>query len=78
MDSVTTMLAKGTQPEEICKTALEGFQIEKLDEFRVHYACNCSKEKFARAMLTIGALSLIHIYSCLALLVWEKHILPKL
>lgn len=55
MDSVTTMLAKGTQPEEICKTALEGFQIEKLDEFRVHYACNCSKEKFARAMLTIGA-----------------------
>lgn len=55
LDPVTTMLAKGLGPEEMCQTALEGFQVEKLDEFQVHYVCNCSKERFARMLLTLGA-----------------------
>ena len=53
MDSVTTMLAKGLSLEDMCNLALKGFQVEKLDEFKVGYACNCSKERFARVLLTL-------------------------
>lgn len=55
MDSVTTMLAKGISPLDMCKIALEGFEIDVLDEFNIHYKCNCSKEKFENMLLTIGA-----------------------
>lgn len=54
LDSVTTMLAKGLTPEEMCLTALEGFQVETLDTFPVHYVCNCSKERFAGILLTLS------------------------
>lgn len=53
MDSVTTMLAKGLSLEEMCHLALKGFQVEKLDETKVGYACNCSKERFTRVLLTL-------------------------
>jgi len=53
LDSMTTMLAKGLSLEEICGLALKGFQVEKLDEFHVGYACNCSKERFSRVLLTL-------------------------
>lgn len=55
LEPVTTMLAKGFGPEDLCRTALAGFQVEKLDEFPVHYACNCSKERFAGVLLTLDA-----------------------
>ncbi len=54
LDSVTTMLAKGLAPEEMCRQALKGFEMEILDEFSIHYVCNCSKERFARGLLTLG------------------------
>ena len=55
LESVTTMLAKGMTVEEICRKALDGFEVEVLDQFPVNYVCNCSKERFANAMLTLGA-----------------------
>lgn len=55
LDSVTTMLAKGISLEDMCRRALEGFTVEILDETAVHYACNCSKERFGNALLTLGA-----------------------
>ena len=45
LDSVTTMLAKGMSALEMCKAALDGFEVEVLDEFEVKYVCGCSKEK---------------------------------
>ncbi len=54
LEAVTTMLAKGISPEEMCRKALEGFSVEVLDEMPVRYACNCSKERFAGALLTLG------------------------
>lgn len=55
MESVTTMLAKGICLEDMCRKALKGFEMEILDEFQVHYACNCSKLRFENALLTLGA-----------------------
>lgn len=53
LEPVTTMLAKGMQIEDMCKTALKGFEMEILDEFPVSYACNCSKERVERAIATL-------------------------
>lgn len=59
LESVTTMLAKGMTLEEMCALALDGFQMEILDETKVHYACNCSKERFAAGLLTLGEQELL-------------------
>lgn len=53
LESVTTMLAQGLTPFEMCQKALAGFQVEVLDTFDVHYVCNCSKEKFADMLCTL-------------------------
>lgn len=45
LEPVTTMLAKGMSVLDICNKALEGFEVEVLDEFPVSYVCGCSKEK---------------------------------
>ncbi len=45
LDSVTTMLAKGMSTLDMCKEALNGFEVEVLDEFEVKYVCGCSKDK---------------------------------
>lgn len=45
LEPVTTMLAKGMDVLTICKTALDGFEVEVLDEMPVDYVCTCSKGK---------------------------------
>lgn len=53
LEPVTTMLAKGMSMEEICRTALSGFEMEILDEYKVGYACDCSRERVVRAISTL-------------------------
>lgn len=53
LEPVTTMLAKGMSVEEMCRVALEGFEVEVLDEIPVHYACTCSREKYYNALSTL-------------------------
>ena len=55
LPSVTTMLAQGMTIEEMCQKALKGFQMEILDEYKVGYACTCSKERVERALMTLPA-----------------------
>ena len=50
LEPVTTMMAKGLTPEAMCRHALEGFDVEVLDESEVHYACTCSLEKVKNAI----------------------------
>ncbi len=54
LEPVTTMLAKGMTAEEMCHTALQGFEVERLDELPVRYGCTCGKEKYAAALITLG------------------------
>ncbi len=58
LESMTTMLAKGMSLEEICSAVLKSFEVDKLDETPVHYACTCSKEKYAAGLITLGATEL--------------------
>lgn len=50
LEPITTMLAKGMQMEEICRRALDGFEVEVLDESTVAYTCNCSRERVINAI----------------------------
>lgn len=45
LDTVTTMLAKGLSALDMCKAALDGFEVEVLQELEIKYVCGCSKEK---------------------------------
>lgn len=58
---VTTMLTMGLTPEDICREVLKDFSLELLDEFEPVYECNCSKERFARGLLTLGKEELTEI-----------------
>ena len=55
LDSVTTMLAKGMSALDMCKAALDGFEVEVLDEFEIKYVCGCSKEKIAALIAAMPA-----------------------
>lgn len=54
MEPVTTMLAKGMSTLDMCKTVLEGFEVEVLDEFPVKYVCSCSREKILGLIKDMG------------------------
>lgn len=54
IEPITTMLAKGMSIMEICEKALDGFEVEKLDESDIGYVCNCSREKVERAFLVMS------------------------
>lgn len=58
LEPMTTMLAKGMTLEQICDEALKSFEVDKLDETAIHYACTCSKQKYANALITLGATEL--------------------
>lgn len=61
LDPITAMLAKGLTLEEMCRQALRGFTMEILDETPINYVCNCSKERFARGLLTLGPQELLSL-----------------
>ncbi len=51
---VTTMLAEGLTPEEICKAVLSEFPMQLLDTQKVEYKCDCSTERVTRALIGAG------------------------
>ena len=54
LDPVTTMLDKGMTPEQILETVLEGMDVEYTDTMPTQFACNCSKERVEKALISIG------------------------
>ena len=54
LPAVTSMLADGLTPLEICKKILPDFQVELLDEHVCEYRCNCTRERVERALISAG------------------------
>lgn len=52
--SVTSMLEEGKTPEEILSILLDGLSMEILDTIPTEFYCNCSKERVAKAIISIG------------------------
>lgn len=51
---VSSMLDSGMTPDEIAVKAMNGLDIQKLDEEKFEYKCNCSREKAQRALMSAG------------------------
>ena len=62
LEPVTTMLAKGMSVLDICKKALEGFEVEVLDEMPVKYVCTCSREKLENVLIGLSDEELRDMY----------------
>ena len=54
IEPVTTMLAKGMTPEEICRTVLSDLELDILDTAAPVYRCNCSKQRVEAALISTG------------------------
>lgn len=54
VSSVTALLDQGLSPEEILGVLLEGMELQITDTMPVSFQCNCSKERVARALISIG------------------------
>lgn len=52
---VTTMLAEGLTPEQICETVLPEFKMQYLDSETVEYKCDCSVDRVTAALIGAGA-----------------------
>ncbi len=61
LEPVTTMLAKGMDSEAMARKALEGFEVEVLDSYPVHYRCTCSKDRVQAAIATLQPEEVEHL-----------------
>ncbi len=54
MKPITVLLDEGKTIEEIVKIALTGFEVEVLEEQTAAYKCNCSRERFEKALKSLN------------------------
>lgn len=54
LPSVTTMMEQGMNCEDIAMKVLEGLDPNVLDDFKVEYKCDCSRERVEQALISIG------------------------
>lgn len=52
--SVTSMLDAGLMPEDILKEIFGDISFEIMDKIPAKFACNCSKERVTKALLSVG------------------------
>ncbi len=54
IEPITKMLDRGMTPEEICRVTLKDLELEVLDTAEPEYLCNCSRERVAQALISMG------------------------
>ncbi len=52
--SVTTLLNEGYTPEKLLERLLEGLNLEINDRVPAEFWCNCSKDRVAKALISVG------------------------
>ena len=55
VDSVTALLDAGCTPEQLLERLLGGMGLEINDKVEAAFSCNCSKERVAKALISLGA-----------------------
>lgn len=51
---VSELFRTGMTPEQVCMRLLQGMEPNLLDESEVRYFCDCSRERVARALMSLG------------------------
>ena len=54
IDSVSRMVDSGMTPQDVIDTVFAGLPYDILDTADVGYVCPCSRERYARALLSLG------------------------
>ncbi len=54
INSVTNLLEEGHTPESLLEKVLEGFDVQINEKMDTRFRCNCSKERVAKASISIG------------------------
>ena len=54
LGSVSQLVANGKTAQEIIAMAFEGIPFDIFDEMDIDYVCNCSREKYHRALVTLN------------------------
>ena len=54
INSVTNLLEEGHTPESLLEKVLEGFDVQINEKMDTRFRCNCSKERVAKALISIG------------------------
>lgn len=54
INSVTNLLEEGHTPESLLEKVLEGFDVQINEKMDTRFQCNCSKERVAKALISIG------------------------
>lgn len=54
LQPITTLLSNGMTPEQIVHAALPKLQMELLEEHEACYSCTCSRERFQKALQSLG------------------------
>ena len=54
LESISLMIAKGESVESILKKIYKDIAFDILDSCEAKYRCNCSKDKYAAALITLG------------------------
>lgn len=54
INSITNLLEEGHTPESLLEKVLEGFDVQINEKMDTRFRCNCSKERVAKALISIG------------------------
>ena len=54
INSVTNLVEEGHTPESLLEKVLEGFDVQINEKMDTRFCCNCSKERVAKALISIG------------------------
>ena len=54
INSVTNLLEEGHTPESLLEKVLKGFDVQINEKMDTRFRCNCSKERVAKALISIG------------------------
>lgn len=60
--SISHLIAEGKSLNELLDLALEGIEYDIFDEIDVGYACDCSRERMERAIISIGKKDIYEIF----------------
>ena len=61
MKSVTELMDSGMDIEDIVRMALDGFEVEVLDQYDAQYKCTCSVGRYEKALKALGKEELLNL-----------------